>query len=53
MVDVAESSIQFSRIEESVVNLPRCVKLNRRTVYNFERSNESEKNPNSCIDVIH
>ena len=53
MVDIAESSVEFNRISESDVSLPRCIKLNDRTVYNFERSNESEKNPNSCIDVVH
>ena len=53
MVDTAESSVEFNRIAESEINLPRCIKLNDRTVYNFERSNESDRNPNSCIDVIH
>ena len=53
MVDIAETSIEFNRIQESDVNLPRCIKLNDLTVYNFERSNQSARNPNSCIDVIH
>ena len=53
MVEVAESSIKFKRIEESDINLPRCIKLNDQSVYNYEVSNKSEKNPNSCIHVIH
>ena len=53
MVEVAESSIKFNRIQESDINLPRCIKLNDLTVYNFEHSNESARNPNSCINVIH
>ena len=53
MVDTAESSIEFNRIDESDFNFPRCIKLNDRTVYNFERPNESERNPNSCTEVIH
>lgn len=52
MVEVAEGSIEFNRIDENDVNLSRCVKLQNNTVYNFERSNASVQNPNSCTSVI-
>ena len=53
IVDLAENSIEFNRINESDVSLNRCVKLKDRTVYEFERSNKNPRNPNSCIKVIH
>lgn len=53
IVDATESSMKFQRIPRDAVELPRCIKLKDRTVYEFEYTNPSPKNPNSCIDVIH
>ena len=35
------------------MNLSRCVKLNDRTIYNYENKNLLPKSVNSCINVIH
>ena len=39
MVEVAEAAINFTRIEESQVNLTQCVKLNEKTIYTYENKN--------------
>ena len=53
MVDTGEKSLLFNRINEEDVDLPRCIKLNDCTVYNYEKTNLLERNPNSCIEVLH
>ena len=53
MVDQAENSIEFTRINRDDLQLERTVKLEDRTVYSYERENESPENPNSCTNVIH
>ena len=53
MVRVAEEAIDFNRIEEAEVILPRCMKLNPGTIYNFESKNVLAKSANSCTNVIH
>ena len=53
MVRVAEASINFTRIQESEINLPRCVELKEKTIYSYENRNVLAKSSNSCINVIH
>ena len=52
MVDVAEQSLDYKRISKDEINYTRLVKLNDRTIYNFEKSNENAENPNSCCECI-
>lgn len=53
MVDITESSFPFERIAEGGIAPQRCLKLNDKTIYNFETKNVLAKNTNSCINVIH
>ena len=45
--------MKFQRIPKDAVELPRCVKLQDKSVYEYEQTNSSPKNPNSCVEVIH
>lgn len=51
LVDIAEEALSFDRITEDEVELRRCVKLEPRSVYSFEKKNKLDTNPNSCIIV--
>ena len=53
IVDATEGSIKFQRIAKEAIELPRCIKLKDKTVYEYEQTNVSPKNPNSCVEVIH
>ena len=53
IVDATENSIKFNRIDKNTLDLPRCIKLRDKTVYQYEIKNISPKNPNSCVEVIH
>ena len=51
MVNVAESSLDYNRINKTDLDYARIVKLNDRTIYTHERSNNSADNPNSACEV--
>ena len=53
IVDATENSIKFQRIDRDNLDLPRCVKLRDKTVYQYEIKNTCPNNPNSCVEVIH
>ena len=52
MVDVAEKSLAYTRISKDELNYTRLVKLNDRSVYSLEKSNENADNPNSACEAI-
>ena len=52
MVDVAEQSLNYKPISKDEINYTRLVRLNDRSVYNLEKSNENADNPNSACECI-
>lgn len=52
MVDVAERSLNYTRMNKDDVNFSRLVKLNDRNVYTIEKSNSVADNPNSACEAI-
>jgi len=51
MVEVAEKALNFNRILKEEVELRRCIRMDPKTVYSYENTDKSEKNPNSCVCV--
>ena len=51
MVNIAESSLDYRRIRATDLDFSRLIKLNHRTIYSFERSNENAENPNSAYEA--
>ena len=47
IVTRAETSLAHQRIHTDDIDFARLVRLNDRTIYSFERTNESPENPNS------
>ena len=52
MVNVAETALSHIKVNEHDITGKRMVKLNDRTIYNYESSNMNADNPNSCCEVI-
>ena len=52
MVNVAESALNYRPIAKDDLMYLRLVKLNDRTVYNLERTNENPAQPNSACESI-
>ena len=52
MVEVAEKSLDYTRINKDDINYTRLVKLKDRSVYNLEHSNMNADNPNSACEAI-
>ena len=51
MVRVAETALSHSHVARDDINYARMVKINDRSIYAFEKSNESPDNPNSACEV--
>lgn len=52
MVRVAESALDYQPLAKDYMNYLRLVKLNDRTVYSFEHTNENPDQPNSACEAI-
>ena len=51
MVKVAETALNYQHVAREDINYARIVKINDRSIYDFEKSNESPENPNSACEV--
>lgn len=51
MVELAEDALTFNRVSKDDIDFVRMVKINERSIYSLERSNEDTQNPNSACEV--
>ena len=52
MIRVAESALDYQQLAKDDLSYLRLVKLNDRTVYSYERTNQNPDQPNSACESI-